>query len=173
MKKENKKTNNKDEGVVFKKKKKDQALESCQQELQKWKENCMRVSADLENFRRRMEKERSRWMDLAQAKVVGDILSIVDNFEAVLNQTEKKELSEDLKKWFDGFAMINTLLSKTLQDHGLQEIIENEQFDPELHEAVSQIDSQDHESGEIVQVLQKGYRFKDQVLRPSKVSVAK
>jgi len=175
MKKENKKTHAEGEQTVFKKKKKkdDSQLLACQTELEQWKEKYMRVSADLENFRRRMEKERARWMESAQAEVVYDMLSIVDNFETVLNQTKKQELSTEQKKWFDGFAMINKMFSKSLKTHGLQEITEIEQFDPELHEAISQVESEDHESGEIVEVLQKGYRFKDEVLRPAKVSVAK
>jgi len=146
---------------------------ACQKELAELKEKYFRVSADLENFRRRMEKERARWMDLAQAKVVGDLLAVVDNFETILEQTEKQKLSADVKKWVDGFAMINTTFVKSLHGHGLQEITQLQQFDPELHEAVSQVASDEHESGDIVEVLQKGYLFKDQVLRPAKVSVAR
>jgi len=174
MKKENKKINQESEEAVLKRNKKaDKQLAACQTELEQWKEKYMRVSADLENFRRRMEKEHARWMASAQADVVHDMLSVVDNFQTVLQQTEKQELSEELKKWFDGFAMIEKMLSKSLQQYGLQEITKVDQFDPELHEAVSQVESDEHEAGEIVDVLQKGYRFKDEVLRPAKVSVAK
>lgn len=184
MKKENQKINQEGEQTVFKKKKavvqeaqekkqNDKKLVACKKELEQWREKCLRVSADLENFRRRMEKERARWMESAQADVVHELLPVVDNFQTVLQQTEKQKRTEDLKKWFDGFVMIEKMLSKALQQHGLQEITEVDQFDPELHEAISHVESDQHEAGDIVQVLQKGYRFKDQVLRPAKVSVAK
>ena len=72
-----------------------------------------------------------------------------------------------------GFALIHKELHKFLEKHGVTEIKEVAEFDPNLHEAIMNVESADHQSGAIVQVLQKGYMFKGQVLRPAKVSVAK
>ena len=151
----------------------DNELVACQQELATWKEKCLRVSADLDNFRRRMEKEQVRWMQVAQAQLLKDLLSIVDDFDRALSHKEKLEFTPEVAEWVSGVAMINTSFTKILSQSGLTKISETKTFDPELHEAVVQVDSPEHNAGEIVEVLQKGYRFNQQVLRPSKVSVAK
>lgn len=148
------------------------ASEHNKESQQEWKERFLRVSADLENFRRRIEKERVEWMQVAQAQLAKDMISIVDDFERALMQ-ESEPKDEAMKNCLAGFRLIGQALEKTLKKYGLQEIEETFDFDPMLHEAVAQIESAEHESGQIVDVLQKGYRFKDKVLRPAKVSVAK
>lgn len=150
-----------------------QELLSCQKELLSWKEKFARVSADLDNFRRRMEKERIQWMQRAQSDLVKDLLPVLDDFNRAVQQQEKQELTQQIREWLSGFTMISLSLEKVLKDAGLQEISEIEIFDPELHEAVVQVDSDEHESGAIVTILQKGYRLNGQVIRPTKVSVAK
>jgi len=150
-----------------------QELMACQQELATWKEKCLRVSADFDNFRRRMEKEQVQWMQVAQAQLLKSLLAIVDDFERALSHKEKLELTPEVAEWFSGVAMINTSFTKILSQTGLLEISETTTFDPKLHEAVVQVDSPKHKAGDIVEILQKGYRFKEQVLRPAKVSVAK
>lgn len=144
----------------------------CAAQLQEWKEKFVRVSADLENFRRRIDKERIQWMLVAQSDLIKKMLNIVDDFERALSQTGQPE-DKKAKEMVTGFAMIGKSLSKILKQYGLQEIEQIQEFDPTLHEAVVQIESEQHDSGQIVEVLQKGYRLKDQVLRPAKVSVAK
>jgi len=163
----------KEKRVMKKETEKKSALAACEVELQEWKEKFVRVSADLENFSRRMEKDRARWMQMSQAKLIKDLLSVVDDFERVLQQQEKAELSSEMQEWFSGFAMIGKSLHKLLQGYGLKEIEQTETFDPMIHEAMAQTESPDHESGQIVEVLQKGYLFHDEVLRPAKVRVAK
>ena len=152
---------------------KNQELDACQTELQEWKEKFIRVSADLENFSRRMEKDRARWMQLSQAKLIKDLLSVVDDFQRVSAQQEQAEFSADMKEWLSGFSLIGKSLHKILHSYGLKEIDQTKTFDPTLHEAVAQTESPDHESGEIIEVLQTGYFFGDDVLRPAKVRVAK
>lgn len=148
-------------------------LNDCQSELKEWKDKFLRVSADLNNFSRRMERERVKWIDRSQSDLVKEILTIVDDFERMSDQESNKDVSDHMKKWLSGFMMIGKSLNKILSRYGLKEITELKKFDPELHDAVAQVDSDKYESGEIVQVLQKGYFFKDQILRPAKVSVAK
>jgi len=148
-------------------------LQTCQLELEQLKEKFVHVAADLENFTRRINKERMQWAHRAQELVFLDMLSIIDDFDRSLEEQKKVELSKDMQAWLSGFNMIGSALTKLLEKYDVKEITEVQVFDPSYHEALMQVDSPDHESGEIVQVMQKGYRFKESVLRPAKVSVAK
>jgi len=148
-------------------------LEVCQKELDTWKEKCIRVTADLENFSRRVEKEKVQWMQVAQADVLQDLLVVIDDFDRSMHEYDQKELSAETKAFLDGFAMIAKAMYKLLEKYGVTEIVEVKIFDPTLHEAIMQVDSDEHESGDVVQILQKGFMFKKEVLRPAKVSVAK
>jgi molecular chaperone GrpE len=148
-------------------------LESCRAQVAEWKDKCMRISADFENFKRRSQLERATWMDSAQASILVKLLPIVDNFERAIAQAEEEqEKNPEFQAWLSGFVMMYESLKKILKDSGVTEITDTA-FNPEFHEALMQVDSDEHESGEIVAVLEKGYRFKDTVLRPAKVSVAK
>ena len=143
-----------------------QKLITCEQQKEEWKNNFLRTAADFENFKKRTEKEKSQWMWQAQASVLGDLLSVVDNFERAF-QTGKENTIQT------GFELIYKELQKLLEKYGITQIVETNNFDPNLHEAVTQVESPNHKPEEIVQILQKGYMFKGHVLRPAKVSVAK
>jgi len=142
-------------------------LQECQAQLQEWKDRCLRTAADFENFKRRTEKEKILWMGTAQASILADLLNIVDDFERALAQPQESE--NQLRA---GMELTYKSLQKMLEKYGVQEIKEIAAFDPMLHEAIMQTKSESIPSGDIVQVLQKGYMFKGQVLRPAKVSVA-
>lgn len=144
----------------------EQQLTECHAQKDEWKDRCLRTAAEFENFKRRSEKERVSWITNTQAAVLTDILEIVDDFDRAIAAKQENAT-------VPGFELIYKSFQKILQKYGVQEIKENTDFDPSLHEAIMQVDSADHQSGHIVQVLQKGYRFKDQILRPAKVSVAK
>lgn len=147
-------------------------LNQCQQELQEWKERCMRVTADFENFKRREEKARLQVARYAQGEFITGFLPILDNFERALQQKKQEEIPADLQSWFTGIVLIDKELQKYFNALGLQEIKETQEFDPTLHEAVMTVQSSEVPTGNIVAVLQKGYRFKDSVIRPAKVSIA-
>lgn len=147
-------------------------LNQCQQELQEWKERCLRVTADFENFKRREEKSRLQVARYAQGEFILGFLPILDNFERALQQKKQEEFPAELQSWFAGIVLIDKELQKYFNALGLQEIKETKEFDPTLHEAVMTVQSSDVPSGNIVAVLQKGYRFKDAVIRPAKVSIA-
>jgi len=142
-------------------------------EIEQWKTLCLRAAADLENYKRRVEKDQALWYKQAQERVLLDLLKVVDDFDRAQEERQDQEPSEELKGWFEGFELIYKSFQKMLQQYDVDEIEQMTQFDPHLHEAVVQVDSPDHESGQIVEVLQKGYMFKDDVLRPAKVTVAK
>ncbi|BDC34669.1 hypothetical protein Noda2021_06270 [Candidatus Dependentiae bacterium Noda2021] len=150
----------------------EQALTQCQQELEDWKGRALRLSADFDNYQRRNEKEKASWMHIAQSNVFTDLLSIIDDFDRAVDQLSKNAHHE-IKAQLDGFVLIQKNLYKVLEKYGVKEITQMTTFDPEIHEGLVQVDSPDHESGAIVGVLQKGFTFKNSVLRPAKVSVAK
>ena len=146
-------------------------LESCLVERDAWKERFLRVNADWENYKKRVEKERAQTMHASQAALLTDLLAIVDDFDRAL--AEHHERTPELDAWLKGFAMIHASFLKLLESYGVKEMAHYAEFDPMYHEALTQVDTSDYESGAIVDVMQKGYMFKDQVLRPAKVSVAK
>ena len=155
-------------------------LKKCSQELVKvtteYTNFKKHIEADFANFKRRVEKERTEWMAVAQTAVLSTILPFVDEFErAVIAGRSNKFLEENTesKTWISGFELLSKNLIKALDSLGVAEIKTDGSFDPELHEALTQVDSSEHNSGAIVQVFSKGYTFKGSVIRHARVSVAK
>ncbi len=144
---------------------------ACDQACAEIRNNFLRVSADFQNYRSRVEKERMHSIQLGQVAVLGKLLSIVDDVDRAIDEAKKQEGADT--SWLAGFELIAKSLSQLLVDHQIMPIEQVETFDPELHEALAQIDSSDHESGQIIEVMQKGYMVGDRVLRPAKVTVAK
>lgn len=150
-----------------------QDLTACLQEVSECKEAAKRIAADFENFKKRVERDRVLWSQVAQSDVLLNVLPIVDDFDRALNQAQTKECSAELETWLAGFELINKSLYKFLQSFGVTPIEQVTLFDPEFHEAIAQIESPDHASGTIVEVVQKGFMRNDRVLRPARVTVAK
>ena len=123
-----------------------------------------------QNFKKRVEKEQEEWFALAQANVIKKILPVLDDFELAMKNvpTEEKE-----NAWLEGFDILFKKFKKVFEDLGVEQIACDDAFDPELHEALMQVESKEYKSGQIVQVLNNGYTFKGKVLRVAKVSVAK
>ena len=140
-----------------------------------FKDQFLRVSADFANYKRRVEIERTQWITTGQSAIVKAFLPIIDDLERARLATEQAQSqsdAEEMKHAVEGFALIEKNLKKVLSDLGVEEIDCSGVFDPHLHEALMQTASDDHESGHIVQVLNRGYTYKDSVLRHAKVSVA-
>lgn len=145
-----------------------QKIEACEQEALRWKEQYLRISADFENFKKRLDKERLQTISRLKMVLLSDFLTIVDNFERALTADYASDANNVLK----GFEMIYKELLALLKKQGVQEMVVDKTFDPELHEAVMNVASDAHQSGDVVQVLQKGYMLGEDVLRPAKVSIA-
>lgn len=137
------------------------------------KDSYIRLNADFENFKRRVQKDQINWVSAGQAKILLDMLPVVDDFDRALAEHEKEGHSEQLDSWLQGFELIRKSLYKFLESNGVKKIEQVQTFDPELHEAVTQIEVAGKNSGEIVDVIQQGFMFNDTVLRPAKVVVAK
>jgi molecular chaperone GrpE len=131
----------------------------------------VRLAADFQNYKRRVEKEKSDIYTYANEKIAVDILAVIDNFERALESQGVAEAQEE------GFAKGMELIFKQLLDillkNGVEEIQSlGEDFDPAVHHAVMMEESETYESGKVSAVLGKGYRLKDRVIRPAMVKVA-
>ena len=145
-------------------------LDTCKQALSEWQGKYSRLSADFENYKKRLSKEQATWTATVQASMLNQLLSIVDNFDRAM--AHKAEQSTDMQSWIDGVAMIHDEFHEFLKNAGVKEV-PYKIFNPEYHEALLQVDSDTHESGQIIEVMEKGYLLEDKVLRPARVSVAK
>jgi molecular chaperone GrpE len=148
-----------------------EALEKAQAAVADWTDKYLTLTADFENYKKRVSSERADWANDAQKRIVLDILDVVDNFERALEQEKKREDNAGVA-WLAGFEMIYQSLEKVFAKYGVQVITDFSVFNPKYHEALMQVESDKHKSGEIVQVLQKGYMMNDKVIRPATVSVA-
>ncbi|EGB9159126.1 nucleotide exchange factor GrpE [Campylobacter coli] len=141
-----------------------------QKELEELKDKYMRANAEFENIKKRMEKEKLSAMAYANESFAKDLLDVLDALEAAINVECQDEISLKIK---EGVQNTLDLFLKKLEKHGVALIKDEKEFDPNLHEAMFHVDSENHQSGEVVTVLQKGYKIADRVIRPTKVSVAK
>lgn len=129
-----------------------------------------RLQADFTNYKKRVEKEKGDIYLYANEKIALDLLNIIDNFERAIQSTEKTEENDSL---LQGIGLVYKQLLDTLTKHGVEEIEAMEKpFDMNLHYAVMQEES-DVEPNHVIDVLQKGYKIKDRILRPAMVKVSK
>ncbi|HDK4626004.1 TPA: nucleotide exchange factor GrpE [Staphylococcus aureus] len=158
-----------DENVIEEIDPKDQKINELQQLADENEEKYLRIYAEFENYKRRIQRENEINKTYQSQRVLTDILPAIDNIERALQIEGDDETFKSLQK---GVQMVHESLINALKDNGLEVIkTEGEAFDPNIHQAVVQDDNPDFESGEITQELQKGYKLKDRVLRPSMVKV--
>jgi len=141
-----------------------------------WEDKYLRAHADFENSKRLLAKDKAAAVSYANESFASDILAVVDSFEsalATIESTVVEESSEVLDKIKEGLELTYAQLTKVLEKNGIKAVEVEGEFNPDVHQAIMQVESEDKESGEIVQVLQKGYTIKDRLLRPAMVSTAK
>ena len=148
----------------------DSVIEQLQKEASELRELAQRKQAEFENYRKRMERERLELARYAGADVVKEVLPVLDNLERA--RTYAAGSSEEQLR--DGVAIIHRQLQEILTRLGLTEVeSQGQPFDPHFHEAVTQNETEEHPDGTVLSVFQKGYLFKDRLLRPAMVSVAR
>lgn len=131
----------------------------------------VRAVADLDNYRKRATREKTEALQFAHEGLMQKLLPVLDNFEAAL--AAAAEPSTTLESFRTGVTMIQNLLRQTLADAGLEEVNAlGEKFDPNVHEAVSQLPSPDTPEGQVLHQVRKGYRLKGRLLRAAGVVVA-
>ena len=154
----------------------DEELEKAKAEANEWKDKYLRAHADFENTKKRLNKDKSMAISYANESFSKDILAVMDSFDQALlaiSKAEEEESSEVITKMKEGVTLTYEQLKKILEKNSITEISSNGEFDPNLHQVIMQVDSDEHDDGHIVQVMQKGYMIKDRVLRPAMVSTKK
>ena len=152
-----------------KKKKKDKKQDALKDKIAELEDTTKRQLAEFENFRRRTEKEKATMFDMGAKSVIEKILPVIDNFERGLASVPADEADGG---FYNGMNMIYKQLLGELDKIGVKPIeAKGKEFDPNLHNAVMQVQSDELESGTVAEELQKGYTYHDSVVRHAMVSV--
>jgi len=154
----------------------DEKIAQLEAKLKESEDKYLRVHADFENIKKRLEKEKYQAIDYASEKFAKDLLAPIDTLEMALSaeKTSKDVPAEELlAKLREGVELTIKNFYSVFEKHDITVVDAENEFDPNYHNAVMQVESDDHEDGQIVQVMQKGYKFKDRLLRPAMVSICK
>ena len=150
---------------------------SPEEKIKELQEKLARTLAEMENQRRRFEKEKDDAFDYGGFSLARETLNLIDNLERskdALNNDEKLKDSEALKKTLEHLNIIQQDMIKILKKNNIEEIKSiNQKLDPNLHQAMMEIEDDSKEPGTVVQEIQKGFLMKDRLLRPSLVAVSK
>ncbi|WP_246021683.1 nucleotide exchange factor GrpE [Paenibacillus zeisoli] len=145
-------------------------LEQLRNEVQEHQQRFLRSQADFDNFRRRTQKEKEELGKYASAKLITELLPVVDNLDRALAAVKENAEAESFSK---GVDMIFRQLEGILSAEGLTPMNSvGQPFNPEYHQAIMQVESDEYEEGIVVEEVQKGYLLKDKVLRPAMVKVS-
>jgi molecular chaperone GrpE len=144
-----------------------------QEELIALKDKYARVHADFDNIKKRLEREKYTAVEYSNEKFAKDMIPVMDSLQGAMNsatgEADKAELFDKLK---EGIELTHKQLITALEKHGVTMVTHDEPFDPNIHNAVQTVDSEDVESGQIVQTFQTGYKYKNRPLREAMVIVA-
>lgn len=141
--------------------------EQLEAEVTKWKELSLRTAAEMDNLRKRTAREREEAIRYANQRLLEELLPVIDNFEMGM-QAAAQDTSSMI---YIGMDMVRKQLNEFLSNQGVTEIPTTGQFDPNLHDAVSQEVSEQPE-GEIIRIARRGYKLRDRLLRPASVVVS-
>jgi len=150
---------------------------SVEEKLASAEEKLLRTLAEMENQRRRSEKERQEAFDFGGFNFARESLSLIDNIDRAINSFKNDDSikkNKDLNKIIDGIEIVKNDLISIFKKNSVEEIeCMNKKFDPNYHQAMLEIENDTKESGTVIQEIQKGYLMKDRLLRPSLVGVTK
>ena len=181
-KKEQEKVSLKDTGKTQKSDQKEKNVtpikeETLEEKLKKTKEKLLRTMAEMENQRRRFEKEKQEAFEFGGFNFAAESLLLVDNIDraiASFKNDESLKNNKDLNKIIDGIEIVKKDLVSIFKKNGVEQIeCINKKFDPNFHQAMLEVEDNTKEPGTVVQEIQKGYMMKGRLLRPSLVSVTK
>ena len=147
-----------------------------EEEIADLKDKLLRTLADMENLRRRSQKDREDALKYSAANFARDMLSVADNLRRAIESIPEEGDPDGaaLVGFIEGIALTEKELLSTLERHGIQKIEPmGEKFDPQFHEAMFEIPSADAENGTVLQIVEVGYVIHDRLLRPAKVGIAK
>lgn len=145
-------------------------LDQLRAEAEDHKQRLLRTQADFDNFRRRTVKEKEELGKYASSKLIVELLPVIDNFERALGTVSE---NADVSSYAKGVEMIFRQFEGVLKAEGLTPMESvGTPFNPEFHQAIMQVESDEYEEGIVVEEVQKGYLLKDKVLRPAMVKVS-
>lgn len=148
-------------------------LKTAEEEAKEHYDKLLRVMAELDNFKKRSDREKQDLVKYSNEKLVTDLLPVLDDLDRVLEHVPEGA-SKELVDFVSGVQLVSKHFVATLQKYGLKEIkTESEKFNPELHEAVSHVSNDDVESDHIIEQHRKGYVLNGRVIRAAMVSVSK
>jgi len=149
--------------------------ERLQEEVRTLKEDKIRVLAEMENLRKRFDREKIDSIKYGSINFARDILSPGDNLERALSAINQEEdHPQSIKNLIEGLKMVQKEFSSALEKNGISKINSmNEKFDPNLHQAMMEVERDDLDEGIVVQEIQTGYMMHDRLLRPAMVGVSK
>lgn len=151
--------------------KKDKKIEELQNEINTLKDKNMRIAAEMVNTLRRKDEETNRLLKYSNESLITELLPVIDNFERALNVDAK---TTDIESYQKGMTMIYNSLKNILEKFEVKEIEAiDKEFDPSYHQAVMQEEKEGTKENIVIEVLQKGYTYKDKVIRPAMVKVSK
>jgi len=131
-------------------------------------DRLLRLAAEFDNYKKRAAREREQYVALANERIVKDLIPILDDLERALTAAEQHE-EAPLE---EGVRLVHRSLASLLERNGLTAIEAEGKFDPHVHEALLTQPAEDKESGDVLDVIQKGYKLGDRVVRPARVIVA-
>jgi len=147
-------------------------LEEKEKEAQAHYDKYMRTAADLENYKKRMAREHADLVRYGNEKLIKDLMPILDSLDRALKQTS--DASAEVQAFSDGLKLIEAQFMACLQKHGVEKIeARGKDFDPNLHQAVMMIESEEFEDNKVVEEFETGYLLNGRLLKPAKVSVSK
>jgi len=151
--------------------------ETVEEKLKNSQDKLLRVMAEMENQRRRSEKEKNEAYEFGGFNFARESLSLIDNFDRAIVSFKNDENFKNIpniNKIFDGIEIVKKDLISIFKKNGIEEIsCINQKFDPNFHQAMLEVDDPSKDPGTVVQEIQKGYMMKNRLLRPSLVGVAK
>jgi len=148
-----------------------QELEESRSQANEYLDGWQRARAEFANYKKRVEREQAQAYQTAAGNIIKRYLNILDDLDRAL---KNRPSDGEGAAWADGVELIYRKLQSTLENEGVKPMdAQGRLFDPNLHEAISSEESDEHESGEIIEVLQQGYMLGERVLRPAVVRVAR
>ena len=178
-KKEQEKTQSKDENETQKNEEKVTPIkeETPEEKLKTTQDKLLRTMAEMENQRRRFEKEKQEAFEFGGFNFASESLLLLDNIDRAISSFKNDESlknNKDLNKIIEGIEIVKKDLVSIFKKNGIETIeCINKKFDPNFHQAMLEVENNTKEPGTVVQEIQKGYMMKDRLLRPSLVGVAK
>lgn len=147
-------------------------IESLQEQVEEQKDGWLRTRADFENYKKRIQRDATRSYQDSMTSVVKVFLSAADDLERAL---KNRPQGKDVESWISGIELIHQKLITQMKNLGVErmDVEPGDEFDPNIHEAITQEDHEEFKEGQIIDVVQPGYRISDRIIRPAMVRVAR